>query len=86
MDAPSDINFSLAAPCLSYIADVLHRSTNQRLRVAFYDEHQVWFILRCLVDREGRKRVIVFGLVDLVDREGRGSLIVFGLVYFVLLG
>ena len=70
----------------SYIADVLHRSTNQRLRVAFYDEHQVWFILRCLVDREGRKRVIVFGLVDLVDREGRGSLIVFGLVYFVLLG
>ena len=51
-----------------------------------YGEHQVWFILRCLVDREGRKRVIVFGLVDLVDREGRGSLIVFGLVYFVLLG
>ena len=51
-----------------------------------YGENQVWFILRCLVDREGLKRVIVFGLVDLVDREGRGSLIVFGLVYFVLLG
>ena len=31
-----------------------------------YGEHQVWFILRCLVDREGQKRVIVFGLVDLV--------------------